>query len=126
MSDEEALRQLGDAIIDAFNRGDAVAYAAGYAPDADNLDSFGRFTKGRDNIEKMIAELFAGPYRGARITNNTEHIRVLTATSAISDFTNEIALPDAAPRKLAGISVAMKHDGKWSLVALRSWLAPPS
>jgi uncharacterized protein (TIGR02246 family) len=124
MSDEEALRQLRNAVIDAFNRADAKAFASAYAPDADNLDSFGRFTKGRDNIEKMIADLFAGPYRGARITNNVEHIRVLTSTSAISDFTNDVVLPDAPPRKLGGISVAMKHDGKWALVALRTWLTP--
>jgi uncharacterized protein (TIGR02246 family) len=123
MSDEDALRQLGNALVEAFNRGDAKAYAAVFAPDGDNLDSFGGLTKGRDNIEKLAAGFFAGPYRGARITNNDDHIRVLTPTIAISDFSNEVMLANAAPRKLSGVSVAMKQDGKWVLVALRAWPA---
>ena len=126
MSDEDVLGAMTDDAIAAFNRGDAKAYAAMYAADADNIDSFGRTFKSRDQIEQAYAELFAGPYRGARLTTQVDNLRFVTPTVAVSDITAEFVMPDATSRKLKGVSVARKQDDKWAVVALRTWLASPA
>ena len=60
-----------------LNRGDAKAYAAQYVPDADRIDSFGRLSKGRENIEQAMQEMLTGPLQGATFVPQIHSLRFL-------------------------------------------------
>src|ERR1700681_385667 len=64
-ADEAAIRKHIQGHIDTLNRGDANAYAAHFAPDADTM-GVGGVSKGRANIEQMVQGLLAGPFQGAK------------------------------------------------------------
>jgi uncharacterized protein (TIGR02246 family) len=123
MNDEDAIRQVGQEAADALNRGDAKGYAACFAADADYLDSFGRLSQGRDQIEQTFNAMMAGPYQGARMSSRSDAIRLIAPSLAVVDFTSEAQMP-AGLRKLRGVSVAVKQDGKWLMTAVRTWLLP--
>jgi uncharacterized protein (TIGR02246 family) len=52
-ADEAAIRQHIQGHIDTLNRGDAKAYAAHFALDADTM-GVGGMSKGRANIEQTV------------------------------------------------------------------------
>ncbi len=121
-ADEQMLRDLNRTAIDALNRGDARAFSEFYAPDADYVDSFGRVSKGRANIELNFQSLLAGPYKGAKFTSHIDNIRLVTPSLAISDTTTEATLMQGSPRKIHGTTISLKEDGRWIVVAGRSWV----
>jgi ketosteroid isomerase-like protein len=70
-ADEAAIRQILDARNAAYNRHDAKALAATYAPDADLVTGTGRLVSGRSEIEKNYTEAFAGVDKSASVTINS-------------------------------------------------------
>ena len=71
MFDEPAQRraifELGQALQDAWNRGDAAGYASLFADDADFVAWNGSYGRGRQAIEDGHRLLFAGPLAGSRM-----------------------------------------------------------
>jgi uncharacterized protein (TIGR02246 family) len=121
-TDEAAIRQIAKEVNDALNRGDAKAYAAFYTQDADYVDSFGRASKGRANIEASFQALLTGPYKGAKFTTQIESIRFLTPSIALTDFTTDATIPQGPPRKLHAVSISIKQGDRWVSTAGRSWV----
>jgi uncharacterized protein (TIGR02246 family) len=121
-TDEQAIHELNREVIDALNRGDAHAFAAFYAPDADYIDSFGRASHGRSNIELTIHALLSGPYKGAKFSSRIDSIRFITPSIVIGDSTTEVTLMQGPPRKIHATTVSVKENGRWMGVAGRSWV----
>ena len=71
MFDESAQRkeifELGKALQDAWNRGDAAGYASLFADDADFVAWNGSYGRGRQAIEDGHRQLFDGPLNGSRM-----------------------------------------------------------
>jgi uncharacterized protein (TIGR02246 family) len=69
--DESAQRkeifELGKALQDAWNRGDAAGYASLFADDADFVAWNGSYGRGRQAIEDGHRRLFDGPLAGSRM-----------------------------------------------------------
>jgi uncharacterized protein (TIGR02246 family) len=69
--DEPAQRreifELGQALQDAWNRGDAAAYASLFTDDADFVAWNGSYGRGRQAIEDGHRLLFDGPLAGSRM-----------------------------------------------------------
>lgn len=63
--DEAALRALVDKQAEAWNRGDAAAWCAAFAPDADFVNIVGMNFQGRPEIEKRHAGIFATVFKGS-------------------------------------------------------------
>ncbi|WP_326837655.1 SgcJ/EcaC family oxidoreductase [Amycolatopsis rhabdoformis] len=63
---EEVLAVLGR-LADAWNSGDATAYASLFTEDADYVTFFGMRLPGRELIESSHQALFQGPLRGSTI-----------------------------------------------------------
>src|SRR5262245_29055735 len=57
--DLEAIREGSQAFVEAFNRADAQAVAALWAPDGEYIDEAGRKFEGRAAIEKEYAAFFS-------------------------------------------------------------------
>src|SRR6516162_4183262 len=56
-ADEKAIRETAEEFVKAFNKGDAKAIGAMWAPDAEYTDENGVSFSGRDAIEKEYAAM---------------------------------------------------------------------
>ncbi|PZG43670.1 DUF4440 domain-containing protein [Spongiactinospora gelatinilytica] len=65
MSDHEEITGLLARLAEAWNAGDATAYAALFTGDADYISFDGRHGKGRQIIESVHRRLFDGPLKGS-------------------------------------------------------------
>jgi uncharacterized protein (TIGR02246 family) len=62
-----AIFELGQALQDAWNRGDAAGYASLFTDDADFVAWNGAYGRGRQAIEDGHRPLFDGPLAGSRM-----------------------------------------------------------
>lgn len=119
-ADEAAIRRILDARNAAYNRHDAKALAATYAPDADLVTGTGRLVSGRSEIEKNYSEAFAGVDKNASVTINSSKVRLLTPDSALLDLDGvTTGRADGAIRTHA-TWVYVKRNGEWMVVAIRA------
>jgi uncharacterized protein (TIGR02246 family) len=79
---ETAIRELVKQYEVAYNAGDADAVAAIYAVDGTHTYVLGVTHCGRLEIANGPKELFAGPFKGTRLTINPLHIRALSSDVA--------------------------------------------
>jgi len=105
--------------IAAFNRGDAKAVAAFWAPDGDYIDEDGRVTKGRAALEKLYKKQFAAE-KGAKLTVTVTSVRLVTPDVALEDGLTEVTPADKGPPTSARFSaVLVKKDGEWYFESVR-------
>jgi uncharacterized protein (TIGR02246 family) len=118
-ADKKALRELHREFVTAYNKGDAAAVAACYAPDADFVGIKGETHHGRADIEKRFASFFA-QNKGARLKSPFGTLRFITSEVAISDRSEEStpAVKGGPDRVLATV-VYVKRDGKWLQTSVR-------
>ncbi|WP_432845829.1 SgcJ/EcaC family oxidoreductase [Amycolatopsis sp. CA-161197] len=67
MTDREEVLTVLSRLADAWNSGDAAAYASLFTEDADYVTFFGMRLPGRELIESSHRALFEGPLRGSKI-----------------------------------------------------------
>ncbi|GAA3560493.1 SgcJ/EcaC family oxidoreductase [Amycolatopsis ultiminotia] len=72
MNDREEVLAVLRRITDAWNSGDAAAYARQFTADADYVTWFGMRFTGRAAIESSHRELFEGPLRGSKLSSLDE------------------------------------------------------
>ena len=100
------LRQLGE----AWNKHDVKAFMAPVAEDADAVNRFGQWYRGRTQLEKHLRELHAAPFRDMLVDRSStiEQVRFLTP---------EVALAHERVQEKAGRSirtyVLQKREGRW-------------
>jgi uncharacterized protein (TIGR02246 family) len=66
-AERRAILELGQALQDAWNRGDAAGYASLFTDDADFVAWNGSHGRGRQAIEDGHRRLFDGPLAGSRM-----------------------------------------------------------
>lgn len=66
-AERRAVLALGQALQDAWNRGDAAGYASLFTGDADFVAWNGTYGRGRQAIEDGHRRLFRGPFAGSRM-----------------------------------------------------------
>ena len=116
-ADEKALQEQNDAFVAAFNRGDIKAVVEAYAPDCDFLSASGQRLKGRDALEKYIANGFAESKEGLKLKHSDSTVRFLKPDVAIADGTWEITgRPEGTPARGHYTAILMKRDGQWLVV----------
>ena len=62
-----AIADLGRRLVEAWNRGDAAAYADLFTEDADYVVFNGAHLRGRQEIENTHRWLFEGPLKGSKL-----------------------------------------------------------
>jgi uncharacterized protein (TIGR02246 family) len=113
--------------VAAFNRGDARAVAAFWAPDAEYFDQTGRQVKGRAAIEKLYARTFA-EQKGARLTIIVQSAKLVTPDVALEEGLTEVTPAEGGLPSVAHFSaVLVKKSGDWYIESVRDSVArPPS
>ena len=123
--DESEIRQLQARQQDAWNRHDAVAYAALFADDGDVVNVVGWWWKGRRDIERQLTAAYAVVFRDSRLTSVDVDVRFLARDVAIAHvrWTMEGArTPPPIPEPREGIQtqVLRKRGGRWLIAAFQN------
>lgn len=84
-ADESAIRTLLAEQTAAWNRGDAKAWTAGFAADADFVNILGMYFAGRQAIEDRHAQLFSTIFRGSHLEVGVEKVRFVGPDAAIAE-----------------------------------------
>ena len=125
--DEAAIRKLVQQHDAARNAGDWKTMGAGFTDDADQLTSAGDWRKGRAAIEKGVAQVMAGPYKGAKYATKIETVRTVAPNVAVADGAFEIANVAGGGTRRGHISyVLVKAGGQWRVAASRSMVPTPT
>jgi uncharacterized protein (TIGR02246 family) len=116
-SDEAAVRRLLDQINEAWERGDATAYASFHTPDADLIDFRGIHAVGRQAIIDLLQPAFDGVLKNTRVEARIVDLRFLSADVAIFHTEGKIApVGDDSVQTF----VATKTDGRWQIAAFQN------
>jgi uncharacterized protein (TIGR02246 family) len=125
-ADEAAIRKLVQQHDTARNAGDWKSMGAGFTDDADQLTSAGDWRKGRAAIEKGVAQVMAGPYKGAKYGTKIDTVRTVAPNVAVADGSFEIQNVAGGGTRRGHISyVLVKSGGQWRVAASRSMVPTP-
>lgn len=123
-TDEAAIHNLFQQLLDDWGRGDGRAYGSRFTEDADYVAFDGSHTRGREQIAAAHQQLFESWLKGTRLTGRIEHIRFLSPEVALVHATGGTIFPgETQPRpSRASIQtlVATKHDGDWRFTAFHN------
>jgi uncharacterized protein (TIGR02246 family) len=116
-ADEAAVRRLLDQINQAWERGDAAAYASYHTPDADLVDFRGVHAAGRQEIIDLLQPAFDGVLKNTRVEARIVDLRFLAADVAIFHTEGKIApVGDDSVQTF----VATKQGGQWRIAAFQN------
>ncbi len=122
--DEQAIRSLASEFVSAWNKNDTRQLAACYSADGDLINPAGRAARGRMEVEKLMREEHAGPFKGTRLSTQQKHLRFLKPDVAIVDYEFEIAQMRGADGKNTTLKgqvtfVLHKEGERWLIASAR-------
>lgn len=130
--DEAALRKIVEDQNQAWSRHDAKAWSKDFADDVDTVTVTGRVMNDRDGVEKNIAFLFNGPFKGATNHETVRRLTFLALDVAIVDTDQEVTGYDGLPSGVqptdpatGKLVVRMKYvcrktHGAWKIVSAQN------
>ena len=83
-SAEIAIQSIVTALVEAWNRHDAHAFAAPFAEDAEFTNVFGMVQKGRAGIEAAHAPIFKTMFKDSRLSVTETRVRLIRSDVARS------------------------------------------
>lgn len=123
-TDDTALANLFQQLLDAWNHGDGAAYGALFAEDADYVTFDGTHVKGRQHIAATHQHLFETWLKGTRLTGQIEHMRFLSPDVALLHATGGILMGKQAKVRPGRFSIqtliATKHNDTWHFTAFHN------
>lgn len=126
MSDPTAVTATLGRLAQAWNAGDATAYAAEFTPDATYVAFTGDVMQGRAAIEQVHRWLFDGPLRGSRMDwrPDREQVRMVHPGVAVVVTTGGVRPAGAAEltddRVSVQTSVLVAGDAGWRVAAFQN------
>jgi uncharacterized protein (TIGR02246 family) len=124
--DENAIKRICLERIDRFNSKHEPPQATEFTPDADFVNVYGMWRKGRAEIEARQGERMRTVLREARITLLDLRIRFIRPDVAVVHQTHEMSgmlNPDGQrmpPHQERSIRVLVKERGKWLTTAFHN------
>ena len=117
VSDENVIRAIHQRMIDAWNAGDAVAFAAPFTDEANFVAFEGTHLKGRREIALFHQRIFDTVVKGTRLQGEVKFVRLLSAALAVMHSVVRVTLQgqtEASPsRDSMQLTVVAKRDGEW-------------
>ncbi|MBB5870006.1 uncharacterized protein (TIGR02246 family) [Allocatelliglobosispora scoriae] len=122
-ADQLAVTALTQRVIAAWAEHDAKSFADVFTEDGTMILS-GLFKKGRDDIRQHMAEAFAGPYQGTRVTGQPIDIKFFCEDSGVLITQGGVLAPGesevAAEHAIRASWVVVKQEGQWRLAAYQN------
>jgi len=129
---DAAVRERVRQFETAYNAGDADAVAAIYAVDGTHTYALGFTHRGRLEIANGLREMFAGPFKGTRLTITPVHIRALSTDVAVEEASfslNGLKGPggaDLPPVTGLCAGVYQRQGNLWFAAAVQCMVPPPA
>jgi uncharacterized protein (TIGR02246 family) len=108
---------------EAYNKGDAKTLAGFYSEDVDYTDPDGAEVKGRDAMEKLLADNFA-QNPGVKLSIRTDEIKQLTPDVKVSRGVATVTLPNGAAQATRYTAVRVRKGDHWEITQLTETDAP--
>jgi uncharacterized protein (TIGR02246 family) len=130
-SAEQAIQRTEREFVAAWNAHDPKKMAAFWEADGDLINPVGRHAKGRAEIEALLTEEQSTVFKNSTYTIDSEVIRMLTPTLAVSDWESTVTgvtTPEgqpAPPFKHHVTCVLRNTKGEWRVVTARPVQYPP-
>jgi len=121
---EAAIRKAVEAYVVAFNKGDAKALAALWAPESVYSNPLsGEEVIGREAIEQQFTAIFAEE-KGAKLEATTRSVGFVSPNVAIEHGIAKVIRPDQEPEESQYSAVYVKRDGQWLLDRVTEEVVP--
>ena len=105
--------------LDAFNRHDAIALAAHWVKDGENLDlDTGNRIVGQPAVEHVFGQLFARD-ETAQIDFQLDSIRPIRDDVVVVDGISQMSLTDQETRRSRFSAVLVRHENRWLMESVR-------
>ena len=131
-TERRGIFELGKALQDAWNHGDAAGYGALFTDDADFVAWTGAYGRGRQAIEDAHRRLFSGPLAGSRMVladGDTESaalksLRFVRPDAAILVVSGSVTLADqiatGPDHESVQTFVLIKDHDRWRVTAFHN------
>jgi uncharacterized protein (TIGR02246 family) len=110
---------------EAYNKGDAKTLAGLYSEDIDYVDQDGAEVKGRDAMQRLLADNFQ-QNPGAKLAITTVEIKDLTPDVKVSQGFATVTPANGAPVTTRYTLVKVKKGDHWEISQLNEREAPPA
>tara|TARA_Y100000385_G_scaffold255299_1_gene280801 strand:+ start:570 stop:1880 length:1311 start_codon:yes stop_codon:yes gene_type:complete len=105
--------------LDAFNHHDAIALAAHWVKDGENLDlDTGNRIVGQPAVEHVFGQLFARD-ETAQIDFQLDSIRPIRDDVVVVDGISQMSLTDQETRRSRFSAVLVRHENRWLMESVR-------
>ena len=115
----EQIYSLWQRMEQGWADGDGDAFASVFAQDVDFVTVRGEELYGRSAVADGHARLFAGPYRGTRLTAEISMIKPLSDGISLVHVTSSIAPAGITTHAQA---VVVQRDGVWEIAAFHNMI----
>jgi len=132
----EEVRRLLDRQMDAWNQGDAAAYAEDASEEIWFTNILGQTRTGRREFLERHAEILAGIFRGSRLEQETLRLRLLAPDVAMVEsavrLTGFRALPSGIAPAQDGalhtrlLQVLVRQEGQWRVATYHNVAVSPA
>ncbi|HMK35271.1 MAG TPA: SgcJ/EcaC family oxidoreductase [Desulfomonilaceae bacterium] len=112
--EETAIRRGVESYVQAFNQGDAKAFAGFWADNAEYITPSGERLKGRDKIEKAFKQFFSNN-KGAQVNVHISGIRFPRANEAVEEGTAVVSRPGQKDEEFTYVLKYVKRNSAWKI-----------
>ncbi|NDZ80037.1 SgcJ/EcaC family oxidoreductase [Streptomyces sp. SID10853] len=120
MTETSPVDELLDALVTAWNAGDAAAYADLFVEDADYITLFGQNMAGRTTIEAGHRALFEGPLKGSRLASGGTERRIRFLRPDVAVIVTGGDAPGDGTRQSVITLTAVQNDGRWRFASFQN------
>lgn len=115
-----SVEALLEALTDAWNAGDATAYADLFVEDADYITVFGQNMAGRTAIEEGHRFLFTGPLKGSRLTRGETPPKIRYLRPDVAVIVTAGGSPGPGDRSSALTLTAVRDEAGWRFASFQN------
>jgi uncharacterized protein (TIGR02246 family) len=121
--DTAAIKQAGQAFLKAYLSGDAKAVAARWTENGEYFTDDGTTFRGRQDIEKAYADLFARKKTASNAELEVTSIRFPSKDTAIEEGYFKAKNGKDAPTSTKYSILHVREQGNWLMAVVREWPA---
>ena len=121
--DEAAVRQVIDALADAWTKGDAKQWGAQFTDDADFTAWMGMTVKGREAITRSHEGIFQGPYKSTKQRGTVQSVRFLSPDVAVVHAESTVVKQEAEfpPNpQVVYVAVLVRQNKDWRIAVFHN------